>query len=267
MTSFKDIKPTLIEVREWITNNNVNPRTKRKIKDSGPTFKVLQTEYKKFKKNGEIDDTPGVTSEPIIDPLLLIELPTIENKPLFRFKHKWDPLTGQRTELETESPVYFDPDTLIHYLYTIRLRGLWINSTIENNDQFTGTYGDAVGNGPNFLIPSRGYHPEIYPFRIPDIDKYKEAGFNPQFVSLTPRLTNEEALELDNLAKTYRGNYKKLYKKKRPSVYLMKVYYDQAIDPDPSIPILDEDLLNNPSDFTTLKLVMNQQAVEQLKVI
>ena len=40
--SYKRYPPTEDEIEEWETNKGVNPRTKRKIKINGPTYKILE---------------------------------------------------------------------------------------------------------------------------------------------------------------------------------------------------------------------------------
>ena len=82
---------------------------------------------------------------------------------LYKFKYCWDPLNGNILGIDSRGKLSFDPDILIHYFYVNRLSLLWIS---ENCD-FSGNYGDALGNGPDFFIKGRGYSPHWYLFRLP----------------------------------------------------------------------------------------------------
>ena len=230
---------------KWNSNKLVNPVTKRKIKETGAVYKNLKRVFfSRFRVQ-------------MIDPILMIELPVIENKPIFEFKYAWDPYTGERTGIAKKS-LYFDPDTLIHTFYCKRLNHLWISSE-------DGTYGDAVGNGPDFKINSRGCFPEWYIFRIPDVDTYIPKDHNLQIPTMTPKLSGEEIKELYFMALTYGNNYEKTYKIKRPNIVLMKELYEEAISPAPTIPLKVFETEDDYELKNELQLMANRQAVEDLK--
>ena len=130
-----------------------------------------------------------------------------------------------------------------------------------------GTYGDGLGNGPDFNIKSRGSHPEWYLFRIPDIDTYLPKDHNLQIPTMTPILTNDELFEIYTKALEYKDNYYKRFKKQRPNLMIMKQLYDIAINPTPDI-LLKE--VNNEEDVLLqkeLQQIANSSAVEKLKYI
>ena len=234
------------QLLKWNSNKLINPITKRKITETGRVYKkIKKVYYERFR----------VT---MTDPILMTELPIIKDKPVFEFKYSWDPYTGERTGIAKE-PIFFDPDTLIHSIYCKRLNHLWIS----NED---GTYGDAIGNGPDFNIKSRGSFPEWYIFRIPDVDKYIPKEHNLQIPTMTPKLTDEEIRQLYVMALSYGNNYKNTYKINRPNIIEMKKIYEQAISKEPEIPLK---IFNTEDDYelkNELQLMANRQAVEDLKV-
>lgn len=242
-------------LKTWYNNKNVNPLTKRKITETGRIYKNYVNEYnKRFNQ--------------MIDPILFIELPVIPNKPIFEFKYKWDPYTGERLGIADKS-LFFDPDTLIRMFYMNRLNHLWVSDHDSDNVNYLydGRYGDATGNGYDFNITSRGAHPEWYVFRIPDVDTYLPEEHNLQIPTMTPKLTTEEILIIYKMAIQYNNNYLKQYNKQRPNLILMFQYYEDAINPTPVIPLT---IIENEADIelkSELCFLSNQKAVELLKYL
>tara|TARA_B110000208_G_scaffold190912_1_gene256138 strand:+ start:348 stop:1136 length:789 start_codon:yes stop_codon:yes gene_type:complete len=219
----------------WNNNKLINPISKRKIKEGGPTYRLFLKEYNIYKESLEestmVDNYLSFRQNKI-DPLTYEELP-IGNFTLndtFCFNYKWNSYTGERLNIkDTNGALYFDPNTLIHYFWLNRLNNLWI----KNNNNYHGYYGDAVGNGPEFNIVGRGDHPDWYLFRLPLPDAYVNKDHCRQSVTMGPILTDKEIKEIYTKAKRYKNNYKKLYKKKRPNLLKMNQYYKLSISPDP----------------------------------
>ena len=252
------------KIIEWNNNRLYNPITKRKIKDNGPTYKKFFKkflEYKnKIKSNNCIDKYKEYRKNKI-DPLLHEELPLYENlneNDLFIFKYKWNPYIGEREEIDPNGPLYFDPDTLIHYFYVNRLNNLWITS--DNN--FQGYYGDALGNGPNFYIEGRGDYRNWYLFRLPIPDCYLYNNHNYQTVTMGPILSNNEIKLIYRKAKRYKNKYYELYHKKRPNLIKLKLYYDNAISKNPLS--YDQDILNELNNIKYIKDAIYQENIKNV---
>ena len=194
-----------------------------------------------------------------MDPLINVDL---DDDNSFKFKYMWDPYTGERQESDPFGPLYFDPDSLIHYFYIHRLKNLWNEPFNDINDYYEGYYGMLVGSGVNINISGRGECPEKYLFRIPIIDCYLEKDYNKSIITFGPRITDEEAKEIDYLASKNPLNYKMMFSKNRPSLYEMKKYYDEAISNNLNI--------NNYYNYSEekikeLKYLTNCIAVDKLK--
>ena len=178
-----------------------------------------------------------------MDPLFNQELNDTNG---FKYKYQWDPYTGEiliknlrHGSLEKESvlavedpygPLYFHPDNLIKYYHTNRLRNLWEDGSDEANGYFEGRYDDLVGIGEEFHIQSRGNFPERYLFRLPITDCYLTKDHEEKFITLGPKLTDEDAKEIDRLAALWGDSYRQQYGKHRPSLVIMKKLYDTAIN-------------------------------------
>jgi hypothetical protein len=238
------------EILEWHKMPNINPKTKRKIKTNGPVYKKLKKCYDNYIKNSSEEDKNDLIIDKYItyrrnkvDPLSLLELPLLENKKekdLFKFEYKWNPYTGERLGKDENGPLWFDPDTLIHYLYIYRLRGLWtaghyeIDNQTDENIWYQGMYGDCVGTGPDFINLSRGgERPEKYLFRLPIPDNYLPENHFGQAITMGPVLNENEIREIQKLAKRYGNNYEIRFKRKRPSLIQIKKWYDIAISKTP----------------------------------
>ena len=251
--SYLTNKPTNEELVKWSKNKLINPRSGRKITQTGKIYKILEKSLKNtnMPKLVEIIDTYRDFRDKNIDPILLEELPVegYENKKYFKFKFKWNPYTGERGEIDTNGYLAFDPDTLIHFFYSNRTNYLWETS---NND-YTGYYGDAVGNGPNFEIIGRGKHPDWNLFRLPIVDCYLIKDHCYQSVTMGPLLEEREIKEIDKLAKKYKSNYKNKFNMKRPSLHKLYQLYQEAINPNPDIGIPDNVIPFVDENFVKIK--------------
>jgi len=196
-----------------------------------------------------------------MDPLINIDL---DDDTSFKFKYMWDPYTGERKESDPFGPLYFDADSLIHYYYVNRLKNLWNEPVDDINGFYEGYYDMLLGSGNNINIHSRGECPEKYLFRIPIIDCYLEKDYNKSIITMGPRLTDEEAKEIDTIAQKHPLNYKAMFSKTRPSLYKMKKYYDEAINDNPKIKNIN---YKNCSEekIKELKYLANCRSVDKLK--
>jgi hypothetical protein len=150
----------------------------------------------------------------------------------FKFPYQWDPYTGERTIIDPFGPLYFFPDDLIYFFHTKRLDTLWKEPSDEQMGYYEGCYGDGLGSGENIFIQGRGSYPELYLFRLPVTDCYLTNDHNMSFVTMGPKLTLDELIEIDKLAEThYKDYYMKTNKRNRPSLEYMKKLYDVALDP------------------------------------
>jgi hypothetical protein len=196
-----------------------------------------------------------------MDPIMSIDL---DESKCFKFYYKWDPYTGNRLEKDSDGPLCFHPDVLIHYFYVSRLNNLWVDPVDDiNAGQFEGYYDVAVGAGENIYVPGRGEYPEKYLFRLPIIDCYLTKDHRDMVVTMGPKLTDSEIKEIYALAENLGTNYLNMFGAQRPNLIKMKEYYDQAISIKPKCSI---DL----SKESTQKIreiydKLNRQAVDKLK--
>ena len=180
------------------------------------------------------------------------------------FYNKWDPYTGQILEKDPFGPLVFDPDSLIHTWYTMRLNNLWIEPSDEEGGYYEGYYGEGVGAGENFYISGRGNHPEWNLFRLPIIDCYLTDDHNHQFVTMGPKISDEE------LIKIYKQAENNVYRfgKKRPNLIKMKYLYEQAISERPELHISDDDICNmSEEELKIARSKQNRKAIDKLKEI
>lgn len=171
----------------------------------------------------------------------------IDDDHAFKFYYQWDPLTGERTIEDPYGPLYFNPDYLIKYFYTFRLNKLYTDVA----GGYQGYYDDGVGCGEDFHIKGRGYHPEWYLFRIPNMHCYIPDKLSSQIITFGPKLTDDEIKDIYTKACKKPDNYKHLFKRERPNLIEMKKLYDAAIikkpliilseEPPDLMPILDQD--------------------------
>ena len=241
----------------WWHNKKINPETKRKIKKGGKVFKNLLSECL---INNHIQDNYSEFRNRKKDPLLFLKLPTIPNKPIFEYKVCWEPLTGEIIGKDPRGSLYFDPDSLIFYFYTNRLRYLWDNG--DNN--FSGNYGDAVGNGPYFNIPGRGYSPHYYLFRLPLSDAFCYK-ISKQQITVGPILTRDEIKKLDKLSKSYADNFKKNFGIDRPNIIELYDLYHEAINNQEIDDSIKDNLFFSEDEIRESKYLLNKLAVDKLK--
>lgn len=198
-----------------------------------------------------------------MDPIVNIDL---DDSNAFKFHYMWDPYTGERKQKDPNGPLYFDPDALIHYYYINRLKNLWNEPVDETGGFYEGYYDMLVGIGDDINIVGRGPCPEKYLFRIPIIDCYLEKDYNKSVITMGPKLTDEEAIEIDRLAQKNPNNYKMMFKKPRPSLYEMKKQYDIVINKNPDISnILQKNKNYTEEEVSSLKYKENCKAVDKLK--
>lgn len=173
---------------------------------------------------------------------------SIDPSTMFPFEYQWDPYTGERRNIKDPyGALYFHPDDLIHWFYYIRLTMLWVKKKDEGNGFYIQAhYDDAVGSGERISVIGRGDYPECYVFRLPINDCYLPKDADYSIITMGPKLLDSEIELIEKLANEYhKDNYKKTYKKNRPSLVLMKKLYDQAISRDPDISEFTKDSIKN----------------------
>jgi len=274
-----NIKISELQLIEWNDNRLYNPLTKRKIKENGFIFKKIKKMYDQKTKDDAVkkDDTDEEIEKVDnyecyrrnkIDPILLLDLPlnNMKVKDLFKFEYKWNPYTGERLSEKDEcGPLYFDPNSLIHYFYINRLNNLWIPESYIGNDYIQGHHGDALGKFPNFEIVGRGEHPEWYLFRLPIIDCYLMKDHFLQSVTMGPILTNAEIKQIYSLSKRYKKFYKDTFGYHRPNIIRMKELYDDAVNPCDMIHTLYNNIDTvSEHEMEQIKFQMNSDAVKTL---
>ena len=158
--------------------------------------------------------------------------------------------------------MYFDPDSLVHYFYTNRLRYLWNEGDIN----FSGNYGDALGNGPDFYIPGRGYSLHYYLFRLPINDAFCDT-LSKQQTTIGPILNFDDIFNLYQLSCSYGDNYKNLYGIDRPNILDIYTLYHEAIKKNIIDKKLQDDLLLSREDIENNKFISNKLAVDKLKIL
>ena len=177
----------------------------------------------KFQKLDDYDET---TTE-LYRTLRLFKLDPITNEEIpkdlyFEFKHKWNPLTGHRTDIDEMGPLCFNAWNLYQYYHSNRHNGLWYPPV----QQFQGYYGDLLGCGKDMIINTRPC-PEKYLYRLPIIDCYLKKSHNHSLITMGPILTNEEIEKIDILISNHRKN--------KPSLKNLKEYYDEALNNSPDV--------------------------------
>ena len=241
----------------WWHNKRINPITKRKIKKGGRVYNSL---LKECLLNNHIKDTYQQYHNNKIDPLIRLPLPLIKNKPVFEYKYCWDPLTGEILGLDPRGSLYFDPDTLIHYFYTNRLKYLWNEGDIN----FSGSYGDGLGNGPYFNVPGRGLSLHYYLFRLPLPDAYCD-NMNFQQITIGPELSFNDIFKIYNLALKYKDNYKNCFGRERPNILEIYELYQDAIRKNEVNKELQKALFLSDQEIEEATYLSNKLAVDKLR--
>jgi len=235
---------------EWWHNKSKNPLTKRTIKSSGKLWKnLLKLSLLKNIMNDIYHKYHGNK----IDPIMNIPITTY-----FTYPYCWDPLNGQILGKDARGKLYFDPNFLIHYFYTNRLNHLWI----DEKDGYTGTYGEGLGNGPDFYVNGRGKSPQWYLFRLPLHNAYCDLNKIGSRITLAPTLSYNDIVKIKKLSNEKK--YKKYFGSKLPNLIELYNVYHQAIQK----PILDN--YNQDFDIELVKeqyIYLNIQALNKLKNI
>lgn len=242
------------KLKNWWNNKRINPYTNRKIKKGGKVFKKL---LKDCLQSKSIDGGYYRFRNKKIDPLIHTTIPLVKRKPLFTYNYCWEPLNGELICKDPRGPLYFDPDTLIHYFYTNRLKYLWC----DGDDSFSGNYGDALGNGPEFNIYGRGLSPHYYLFRLPLDDAFCD-DISKQQITITPKLEFEQIKEIYHLALKYGNNYKNNYGKDRPNLLEIYELYHEAIK---GVTDFEQNLFLTEEEFRNSVYLFNKLAVDKLK--
>lgn len=159
--------------------------------------------------------------------LRLYKIDPIMNEPIpshliFEFKYKWDPITGVRKEIDECGALCFNACNLYQYYYSNRFNGLWYPPVQE----YQGYYGDLLGCGKDMFINGRPCT-EKYLYRLPIIDCYLKKSHNHSIITMGPILTDGEIDLIDNLTSNYRKN--------KPTLKILKEYYDRALNNSPDI--------------------------------
>jgi hypothetical protein len=173
----------------------------------------------------------------------------------FEFNEMWNPYTGKRIDNDPHGPLCFNPCNLIKFFHTRRLTGLWNNGTSDNNGIFQGYYDENVGAGVDIEINGRGKFPERYLFRLPVFDCYLTEDNNNNFITMGPKLTDDDIELIDKLASKFDNtplSYEKLHGTPRPILCDIKKLYDESIN-------------RNHTENIEEQNKKNRLAIEQLK--
>lgn len=198
-------------------------------------------------------------SDPITD-----ELFNKNDPKAFIYKYMWDPYTGDKLGEDPYGPLYFNPMAIIKNIHVNRLNNLYCQPTDETGGQYEGRYDDAMGAGDDGFVVSRGFHPEWYLFRLPIPNGYLTPEHNHQFITMGPKLSIDELIEIEGIAiKYWSAAYKKEYGAPMPSLLDMYAHYTQAININP----LNEGDWTEDSDCTREEAIYkaNAAAVDLLR--
>jgi len=199
-----------------------------------------------------------------------ITMDDVDTSTAFEFKWMWDPYTGERSSKQDPyGSLWFNPNSLIRHFYVNRLAELWNESVQHLDGLYAGYYGDGLGSGEDIFIQGRGHHPERYLFRIPIINCYLSKDHKESFITMGPKLTQEEIALIESLAEKTGDQYRNLYGHPRPSAVNLKYFYDQALSQNPIMNKQDETMFreNNITDPVQRKDQLNRRAVDTLKAM
>ena len=169
------------------------------------------------------------------DPILNIE---VGDNIAFKFKQQWDPYTGDRTGDDPFGALYFHPMSLVYHYYLHRLDGLWKNAVDTQDGYYEGYYDMLVGTGNELEVVGRDKYTELYLFRLPIFDCYLTKEHNKSFITMGPKLNDNEIDELDSLCKiqSVQNDFMTNFGIPCPSIRKIKNLYDAAIAKNVSIP-------------------------------
>ena len=186
----------------------------------------------------------------------------VDDPKAFQFKNMWDPYTGERLAEDPNGALYFNPITLIKFFHTKRYANLWCEPTDTTAGYYHGYYGCAVGAGEDGFVQGRGHHPEWYLFRLPISNCYLSVDHNKQFITMGPKLTYDELMEINNKATKYWSReYSNLYGNKLPCLRNMYTLYMNAINENP---LNDSHINLTPEKMTEFKNKINRDSVDKL---
>lgn len=160
----------------------------------------------------------------------------------FKFKYIWNPYDGNivvsgdgNYMTDPCGPLYFSPQNIVMMIYYNRLQNLWVDPSDEAIGYFSGHYGDNLGIGDTFEIPGRGRYPERYLFRLPVPDCYLDNNHNEIMITMGPKLTDEDVVEIDKLVELHwmDNDISTIYKK-NGSLLRIKMLYEVAISKHPT---------------------------------
>lgn len=189
----------------------------------------------------------------------------VDEKLCFKFPYMWDPMTGERLELDPYGALCFDPNNLAYHFYTNRLTNLWVEPKDEKDGYYQGYYDIAVGAGEDIVITGRGACPDKYLFRLPILDCYLPNGHKFNFVTMAPKLTEKEIIEINYLVNKL-GTYKSVFDQNPPDLVKMFHFYNQALS---KTPIVDPKSIENksPDEIRVIYNRANNNAVDMLVYI
>jgi hypothetical protein len=228
-----------------------------------PTIKSIEPKYD-FNYEDHTTDYYKTLRKTKLDPFTLTDT---NDKTSFKFYDMWDPYSGERIGKDPFGPLCFNPDNLIHIFHGKLLTNLWVAEIDEGAEGgvYEGYYDMLVGSGSDCYIAGRGSCPEKYIFRLPIPDCYLTKDHNPNIITLGPKFTDQEILDIERLAESQGQSYMNVYGKKRPSLSKMKYYYDQAISKTPSL-IMDISKLTK-TQLQEEYNKANRKAVDMLKLL
>jgi len=242
-------------LKQWWHNKGINPKSKRKIKQTGRIWKKLLDDSI---MNNVMDDNYDKYHKSNLDPLTKMEIESTLT--CYEYKYCWSPLNGDILGIDKRGSLKFDPDILIHYFYINRLKHLWV----EPKNGYAGTYGDGLGNGPDFTIKGRGPSYHWYLFRLPIFDAYcnlKEIG---QQTTLSPILNYKDINDIYRTGLKNGDNYKKIFGRSRPNLLqIYELYHTSIRKPDYS----GLSLGISEQEIKDTFAIMNMQSVNNLKIL
>jgi hypothetical protein len=163
-----------------------------------------------------------------IDPILNME---VDEKIAFKFKYQWDPYTGDRSGIDPYGSLYFHPMSLVYNYYIHRLDGLWKSEVDSAEGMYEGYYDMLVGTGNELEVIGRDKYTELYLFRLPILDCYLTPDHNKSFITMGPKLNDQEIDEINKLCqnKEVQDEFVCNFSRRCPSLKTMKLLYDNAI--------------------------------------
>ena len=170
---------------------------------------IISKQSIKYDFNKTTTETYRVMRYMCIDPITHEKVPPNLD---FTFDYMWDPITGDRIDLDPYGGFHFNVLNLAMNFYYNRLRMLWTDGETIDGIKYEGYYGDALCSGEDLYVSSRGISKHMHLFRLPIIDCYLTKDFNYSITTMGPKLTNEEIDKIQNIIDVYYKNNKKIKK-------------------------------------------------------